>query len=122
MAVENSRTFLDSPLFPPSSREKRHTMHRGEGEVHAVVALDIHAMEPQPLGAHGCQREEEARQRQLLVPPPSGGPKQKEQWREEQAIAGIAAQCKNAVVKGPKQRDLGNQSIVTVPAQTDEIE
>ena len=25
MAVENSRTFLDSPLFPPSSREKRHT-------------------------------------------------------------------------------------------------
>ena len=49
-------------------------------------------------------------------------PKQKEQWREEQAIAGIAAQCKNAVVKGPKQRDLGNQSIVTVPAQTDEIE
>ena len=29
LAVENSRTFLDSPLFPPSSREKRHTMHRG---------------------------------------------------------------------------------------------
>ena len=122
MAVENSRTFLDSPLLPPSSREKKAYYAQGEGEVHAVVALDIHAMEPQPLGAHGCQREEEARQRQLLVPPPSGGFKQKEQWREEQAIAGIAAQCKNAVVKGPKQRDPGNQSIVTVPAQTDEIE
>ena len=74
------------PCFRPAA-EKKAYYAQGEGEVHAVVALDIHAMEPQPLGAHGCQREEEARQRQLLVPPPSGGPKQKEQWREEQAIA-----------------------------------
>ena len=115
-------TDVEGKDFPEVNLFLQKRWEEGEGEVHAVVALDIHAMEPQPLGAHGCQREEEARQRQLLVPPPSGGPKQKEQWREEQAIAGIAAQCKNAVVKGPKQRDLGNQSIVTVPAQTDEIE
>lgn len=41
MAVENSRTFLDSPLFPPSSREKRHTIQAEQEakNIGAVIGL-----------------------------------------------------------------------------------
>ena len=113
---------VPAPVCPQQQGEQEYHAHRQQ-QIHAVVALDIQPVEPQPLRRHAPQGEHKTQARQLLASElDPRRPQQQEQRGEEQAVAGVGAQAENDLIHPLQGRDLGHQAVVAVAPQADQVE
>ena len=114
------------PLVPAlidglqKGKEKDHA--EGQGQIHTVMALDAQVMEQQSLRRHGGHREQEACPGGPAAQTHICRPQQYKERNKKQAVSGVGAEEKQPVVARFQNGDLGNQSVIAVPAHTDQVE
>ena len=112
------------PGLPPVQGQKQgeqeHHAHRQQ-QVHAVPALIVHGVEPQPLHAHPRQGGGKAQTGGKGAPPQPRRPQQKEQRRVKQSVPGLLPDQKHPVIDRGQRRDLGDQSVIAVSPQSHQV-